>query len=84
MTEDNTSNRNALTSAVKLFRLGMEGQASKMLVEFIDSFLPSLAGATPEHIGRISPLLNEIMAAQARKDYLRVADLLEYEITPLL
>jgi hypothetical protein len=60
----------------------MEGQASEDLVKFIDAFLPTLATATPDNVGQFTRLLNEIVAAQSRRDFLRVADLLEYEILP--
>ena len=82
MTGEKMSCSDALKSAARLFRLGMEGQASENLVKFIDAFMPTLVGAAQEQIGQFSSLLNEIITAQARKDYLRVADLLEYEILP--
>lgn len=85
MIEKITSCREALKSAATAFRLGMEGQASQDLVRFIDSFLPVLQD--PDRAAdckEINPLLNEVLAAQSRKDYLRVADLLEYEVSALI
>lgn len=82
MTEEKSAYRDPLTSAAALFRLGMEAQASENLVKFIDAFLPMLASSAPKQIGQLTALLNDIVAAQSRKDYLRVADLLEYKILP--
>lgn len=82
MTGEKTTCIDALTSAASLFRLGMEGQASENMVKFIDTFLPELGGKPPEQIAQLTLLLNDIMTAQSRKDYLRVADLLEYELLP--
>lgn len=84
MIEKKTFCREVLKSAAAAFRLGKEGEASKNLVRFIDSFLPNLPGCNPEYIEQINELLNEILAAQSRKDYLRVADLLEYEVFLLI
>jgi len=76
--------REALKSAATAFRLGMEGQASQDLVRFIDTFLPLLQNPNRWDTKEINRLLNEVLAAQSRKDYLRVADLLEYEISALI
>lgn len=76
--------RKSLKSAATSFRLGMEGQAGKDLVGFIDSLFPILQNFNQTSFHKINGLLNEILAAQSRKDYLRVADLIEYELSPLV
>lgn len=73
-----------LTSVVTGFRLGMEGYASEKLVAFIDAFLPVLQTEAGIDIESVNGLLTDLLASQSRKDYLRVADILEYEIAPLV
>jgi hypothetical protein len=73
-----------LEKVVEAYRLGMEGQASEHLVKLIDLLTPVLAKAPPEMVVRINPLLANAISAIERKDYLYVADTIEYEIAPLL
>ncbi len=68
-----------LDAAVRSFRLGIEGEGSHHLLAFIDVVEPLLANASVTELQRITPLLNQIVAAQSRMDFLCVADLLEYE-----
>ena len=72
--------REVLSAAVIGFRLGMEGQASENLAKFVDFFLPLLQQEKMD-IGEVNRLFGEVLAAQSRKDFLRIADLLEYEIS---
>ena len=67
-----------LDSAVRCFRLGIEGEGSRHLIAFIDALEPLLNGAAGAELQRINPILNLIVQAQGRKDFLGVADLLEY------
>jgi len=76
--------REILSAAVVGFRLGMEGQASEKLVAFVDIFLPILQEGANIDIELVNGLLTDLLASQARKDFARVADILEYEIKPLL
>ena len=76
--------RQKIQDAAMYFRLGMEAQASEELVAFVDSFVWLLRRGMLDDAERVQNLLNELLLAQARKDYLRVADLLEYEIARLL
>jgi len=71
----------ALNATAAAFRLGMEGQASQNLVEFIDFLAPLIQEPCFPNREEMNRLLGELFAAQSRKDYLRAADLLEYEIT---
>jgi hypothetical protein len=74
-----------LQAAARAFRLGMEAQGQEAFVAFVDALqaelaLPRGAAVAP----RLQPLLPELLAAQERGDFLRVADLLEHELRPLL
>jgi hypothetical protein len=71
----------ALKAAAAAFRLGMEGQASENLVEFIDLLIPLIQDPNYSHREAMNAVLGELLAAQARKDYLHAADLLEYELS---
>jgi hypothetical protein len=74
-----------LRQAVVLFRLGMDGGGSAALATFIDGLLVSMSDPEAAAIGpRALPLLKEIIAGQQRGDFLCVADILEYEVLPLL
>lgn len=68
--------------AARAFRLGMEGQASENLIEFIDRYSHQLGSRTisPGEMEGIAAVLGELFEAQARKDYLYLADLLEYRL----
>ncbi len=74
-----------LGSAARAFRVGMEAQANEEFVSFVDLVIPLLG--RPSHAEaalELAPVLPEVVAAQQRGDFLRVADLLEYEIGPRL
>jgi hypothetical protein len=58
----------------------MEGQASQNLVEFIDFLASMIQEPCFPNREKMNRLLGELLAAQSRKDYLRAADLLEYEV----
>jgi|GEM_PF-416284 len=74
----------ALESVINAYRLGMEGQASEHLVKLIDMLEGLLNKAPQELILEINPILTEALGAIERKDYLWAADMLEYELWPLL
>jgi len=73
-----------LDSVVNAYRLGMEGQASEHLVSLIDMLNELLNKASNELVLKINPFLAEALGAIERKNYLWAADMLEYEIAPLL
>jgi hypothetical protein len=73
-----------LDSAILALRLGMEGMAGDRMARFIDALAPRLSLSAPAATQRLNPLLGEALAAQGRKDFQRMADLLQYEIKPLL
>ncbi len=73
-----------IKSVVGAFRLGMEAQGGEGLIAIIDS-LPSLIAERKElALEMLNELLTEILSSQSRKDFLFLADLLEYELLPLL
>ncbi len=65
-------------------RLGMEAQGCEELVSCIDQLVGRLVAFPAEQTILMQQVFGEILIAQERKDYLLVADLLEYEIAPLL
>jgi len=74
----------SLTGAALAFRLGREGEASEALTALIDALGSALPQAAPDNLAALAALLPEILAAQARQDFLNIADLLEYRLAPLL
>jgi len=73
-----------IKSVVGAFRFGMEAQGGEGLIAIIDS-LPSLIVERKElALEMLNALLTEILSSQSRKDFLFLADLLEYELLPLL
>ena len=74
-----------LGAASRAFRVGMEARANEEFVGFIDLMLPLLGRESHAQAAlELAPILPEVVAAQQRGDFLRVADLLEYEIAPRL
>jgi hypothetical protein len=81
MIAKDTSHTQMLKTAADAFRLGMEGQASKNLIKVIDFLTPLIQDSTWPNREEKNIMLSELLEAQSRKDYLRVADLLEYELS---
>lgn len=69
-------------AAVRAFRLGMEGLAGERLAAMIDALAPALDELESKQVLTLQPVLEEILAGQTRKDWLRIADLLEYVVVP--
>ncbi len=66
----------------RAFRLGMTAEGNDGIVGFVDRWTAlGLDGAVAL---RFAPILSEVVQAQGRRDYLRVADLLEFEVLPAL
>lgn len=70
-----------LKTTADAFRLGMEGQASENLVKLIDLLMPMFQDPAWSNREGKNRILEELLAAQSRKDYLYAADLLEYEVS---
>ncbi len=85
MRPDEVSGVQGLRAAARSFRLGMEAQGSQALVHLVDWLMrrPDASGDGASAT-RLEPILGEIVSAQERADFLRVADLLEFELAPLL
>lgn len=73
-----------LQSTAESFRLGMEGAGSQALVELIDGLSLNLIGLRQEDIAALNTILVRALEAQQRKDFLYVADMLEYRLKPFL
>lgn len=76
--------RPPLTAAARALRLGLEGEGSEQLTRFIDRLLPDLGSQAPQQLAALNEVLTAMLQGQARKDFLLVADLLEYEVAPFL
>jgi hypothetical protein len=70
-----------LKSTADAFRLGMEGLASEDLRKVIDLLVPLVQDPAWSNRENTNRIFGELLEAQSRKDYLRAADLLEYEIS---
>ena len=74
-----------LLAAVSAFRVGRAAEGNTALIEFIDLMQAALQGLQdPQIAALVNPHLEEIVAAQVRGDVLRVADLLEFELLPIV
>ncbi len=69
--------------AVRHLRLGEDGAAWDALGRFADA-LGVLAAARDGRLPALLPALEEVFACQQRGDLLRIADLLEFVVTPAL
>ncbi len=74
----------ALDTAVRFFRLGMDGAGNDAFVVFLDDVRHELENSSTEVAQHYMPLLNELLDAMRRTDTLWVADLLEAEFRPAL
>jgi hypothetical protein len=69
-----------LDEVARGYRLGMEGHGSVKLVQLIEMLLPELTDLPPTNLISLNHLLTQSMEALSRRDYLFVADLLEFPI----
>jgi hypothetical protein len=77
--------RERLLAATSAFRVGRTAEGNSALVEFIDLLDSALRGLQDPEVGMfVLPHVKEIVQAQERGDNLRVADLLEYELQPMI
>lgn len=68
-----------LREIIKQFRLGAEGRGNTLLVQFIEQIMQIVqrqGQLNPE----VMPVMQEILAAQERADYLWIADMMEYKL----
>ena len=77
-----------LNAAANSFRVGMEAQGNDRLSKCIDALWSGLNQGALQPVSLASahllPILEDLLAAQDRGDYLYVADLLEYGISRYL
>ncbi|MDH5231331.1 MAG: hypothetical protein OEZ58_23900 [Gammaproteobacteria bacterium] len=73
-----------IATTANYFRMGMEAMASDSFVKLVESLLTSSNTQNTETAAQLNFILSEIIAAQQRCDYLYIADLLQYELQPLL
>lgn len=86
-----------VNDCVQAFRAGKNGEGNEVLAAVTDSFMvligltQSAAGVLTESTASLAglqeslvPWLQELVEAQSAADPLRIADLLEYEIAPLI
>lgn len=69
-----------LITAVESFRVGREAQGSEALMGLMDRLDPLLKHHAATLTSIDVALVNAIVKAQARGDFIYVADLLEYEL----
>ena len=83
-TETKLSFSAALLSTCEAFRMGLEGEANEHLVSLIDALSQLMAKIPQDTLIQLTPLITKTLSAIECKDNLWAADLLEYEIRPLL
>lgn len=66
------------------FRLGYEGEANQMFVAFIDAVIELIAKNRLGQDLELNTVLGTLIESQTRRDLLFVADILQYELIPLL
>ena len=76
--------RNLLAESIRLFRLGMEAHGSTRLKLAIDLLIVQLPKLSEIECRNIQIQLGHVLSAQERRDFLWVADLLEYQVIPIL
>jgi hypothetical protein len=75
-----------LEPVVRDLRLGASAAALAAFADFIGEFTAILPSLTDKAgvLDTLMPMLDVALAAQERSDYLGLADVLEYELRPLL
>ena len=72
-------------AAATHFRLGEISMASEVMIAVVDGIQAYLtADGDPDNARAFMPALEMIVDAQQRGDFLLVADLLDYEVGPLV
>jgi hypothetical protein len=84
-TKDSESSEGLAQEAAQAFQLGMEAQGNFQLVRLIDRLAEELGSPLfAPQLPRVEELLKNMFEAQSRGDFLYLADLLSYELIPLL
>ena len=74
----------ALLEVVRASRLGMEAMAGDRLVGFIDRLSVRLSTLPPVIVSQLTPVLAQVLFAQEKRDHIWIADLLQYQVAPML
>lgn len=67
-----------------LFRLGRDVEAALRMVDVFEALMTALPGCPPDVAQQCPALLNAILHAQERQDWLGLADTLEVDLLQLL
>lgn len=67
-----------------LFRLGHDVEAALRMVEIFDGLIKALVGCPPDVARQCPVVLNALLQAQERQDWLGLADTLEVDLLQLL
>ena len=70
-------------AAALWYRVGDEAAGSDALAKITERFI-ALAGNADARVVGLLPAFEELVAAQTRGDFLRVADLLEFALAPAM
>ena len=73
-----------LLRTARMFRLGMEAEGNQALLRVVDGLEELFARVEPDLGVHLRAVVAEIVAAQERGDLLRLADLAEFELLPLV
>lgn len=82
--KSNQSLINKGTDVCRTLRLGYEGHSSALLVEFIDLFTPYLHTKPINKQQELTNIIKVMLSAQTRNDKLFLADIIEYQLVPML
>ncbi len=67
-----------------LFRLGRDVEAALQMVEVFDGLMKALQGCPPDVAQQCPVVLNALLQAQERQDWLGLADTLEVDLLQLV
>lgn len=73
-----------LAATAAFLRQGRQGWGTKYLDEVIERVQQRLEGVSESVLQEVQPVLMEMMQAMERRDYLLVADLIEYRLKDIL
>jgi len=81
----NSSNLGSLIDQIACsFRVGYEAQGNELLKEFTHAIDSTLSTLSTDHLNYVNACLTLILNAQSRRDIIFIADIIEYEIKPII
>ncbi len=75
-----TINRPSAIAVANCLRLGREAEANQQLTAFIDHLAKTITEEVLQNNPRLPTLLAEMLDAQQKRDFLRLADILQYQL----